>query len=185
MTVLAALLIGLFCSSVRQRKLWRQSYFQPSTTTCFHPQTNTVSDPDTLPLLLQLTSVIATGFNQRKPPHRTVCVVVDLTAAFNTVNHNILLSKIVRSTLPEATCRWLSNYLRGRQSVTSCRGVKSMARIVHTFINKTNNTGTKTEPWCTPLFTSFHADDSPLITTFCLLSCRNSLIQLNVSPDIL
>ena len=52
------------------------------------------------------------------------------------------------------------------------------------FINKTNNTGTKTETWCTPLFTSFHTDDSLLITTFCLLSCRNSLIQLNVSPDI-
>ena len=48
---------------------------------------------------------------------------------FDTVNHNVLLSKIVRSTLPEATCRWLSNYLRGRQSVTSCRGVKSQARI--------------------------------------------------------
>ena len=61
--------------------------------------------------LLQLTSDIATGFNQRKPPHRTVCVAVDLTAAFDTVNHNVLLSKIVRSTLPEATCRWLSNYL--------------------------------------------------------------------------
>ena len=82
--------------------------------------------------LLQLTSDIATGLNQRKPPHRTVCVAVDLTAAFDTVNHNILLSKIVRSTLPEATCQWLSNYLRGRQSVTSCRGVKSKARIVHT-----------------------------------------------------
>ena len=81
--------------------------------------------------LLQLTSAIATGFNQRKPPHRTACVAVDLTAAFNTVNHNILLSKIIRSTLPEATCQWLSNYLRGRQSVTSCRGVKSKARIVH------------------------------------------------------
>ena len=128
-------------------------------TICFHPQTNTVSDPDTLPILLQLTSVITTGFNQRKPPHRTVCVVVDLTAAFNTVNHNILLSKIVRSTLSEATCRWLSSYLRARQSV-----VKS--KIVRTFINKTNNTGTKKEHWCTPLFTSFHADDSPLITTF-------------------
>ena len=34
--------------------------------------------------LLQLTSDIATGFNQRKPPHRTVCVAVDLTAAFDT-----------------------------------------------------------------------------------------------------
>ena len=82
--------------------------------------------------LLQLTSGVATGFNQRKPPHRTVCVAVDLTAAFDTVNHNALLSNIARSTLPEATCRWLSNYIRGRQSVTSSRGVKSKARIIHT-----------------------------------------------------
>ena len=51
-TPLSALLISLSCSSVQQRKLWRISYFQPSTTTCFHPQTNTVSDQDTLPLLL-------------------------------------------------------------------------------------------------------------------------------------
>ena len=34
------------------------------------------------------------------------------------------------------TCRWLSNYLRGRQSVTSCRGVKSKARIVHTSVQQ-------------------------------------------------
>ena len=53
--------------------------------------------------LLQLTSDVATDFNQRKPPHRTVCVAVDLTTAFDTVNHNALLSKIARSTLPEAT----------------------------------------------------------------------------------
>ena len=66
--------------------------------------------------LLQLTSDVATGFNQRKPPHRTICVAVDLTVAFDTVNHNVLLSKIARSTLPDATCRWLSNYIRGRQS---------------------------------------------------------------------
>ena len=52
--------------------------------------------------LLQLTSDIAAGFNQMKPPHRTVCNAVDLTAAFDTVNHNVLLSKIVRSTLPMA-----------------------------------------------------------------------------------
>ena len=82
--------------------------------------------------LLQLTSDVATGFNQRKPSHRTVCVAIDLTAAFHIVNHNALLSKIARSTLPEATCRWLSNYIRGRQSVTSSRGVKSKARIIHT-----------------------------------------------------
>ena len=86
--------------------------------------------------LLQLTSDIAKGFNQMKPPHRTVSVAVDLTAEFDAVNHNVLLSTIVRSTLPEATCQWLSNYIRGRQSVTSCRGVKSRAMIAHTGVPK-------------------------------------------------
>ena len=54
--------------------------------------------------LLQMTSDVATGFNQRKPAHQTICVAVDLTAAFEKVNHNVLLSKIARSPLPEATC---------------------------------------------------------------------------------
>ena len=103
--------------------------------------------------LLQLTSDVATGFNQRKPTHRTVCVAVDLTAAFDTVNHNALLSKIARSTLPEATCRWLSNYIRGRQSVTSSRGVKSKARIIYTGVPQ----GSKLSP---TLF-SFYIADMP------------------------
>ena len=47
--------------------------------------------------LLQLTTDIAMGFNQRKPPDHTVCVAVDLSAAFDTVCHNRLLSKINRS----------------------------------------------------------------------------------------
>ena len=97
--------------------------------------------------LLQLKSDIATGFNQRKPPHRTVCVAVDLTTAFDTVNHNVLLSNIVISTLLEATGRWLSNYLRGSQSVTSCRGVKSKARIVRSKMS--------------PMLSSFYLADMP------------------------
>ena len=124
-TALSALLIGLSRSSVRQRKLWRllllpaiNNHLLPSADQHgFRPGHSTTS------ALLQLTSDIATGFNQRKTPHHTVCVTVDLTTAFDTVNHNVPLSKIVRSTLPEATCRWLSNYLRGSQSVTGCRGV--------------------------------------------------------------
>ena len=106
--------------------------------------------------LLQLTSDVATFFNQRKPPHQTICVVVDLTAAFDTVNHNILLSKIARSTVPEAICQWLSNYIRGRQSVTSCRGVKLKARIIHTGVPK----GSKLSP---TLF-GFYIADMPRST---------------------
>ena len=103
--------------------------------------------------LLQLTSDVATGFNQRKPPHLTVCVAVDLTVAFDTVNHNALLSNIVSSTLPEATCRWLSNYIRGRQSVTSCRSVMSNARLIHSGVPR----GSK----LSPMLFSFYIADMP------------------------
>ena len=95
-------------------------------------------------------SLQLTGFNQRKSPHHTVCVAVDLTVAFDTVNDNVLLSKIVRSTLPGTTCRWLSNYLRGSQSVTSCGGVKSNARIVHTGVPQ----GSQISPTLSSLYIS-------------------------------
>ena len=84
--------------------------------------------------LLQLTTDIQTGFNQQKLPIRTVCVAIDLTAAFDTVSHDTLISKIAGSSLPPAITRWLSCYLRGRQAATSFRGTKSSTRIVRTGI---------------------------------------------------
>ena len=65
-------------------------------------------DHSTTSALLQLTTDIAMGFNQRKPPDRTICVDVYLSVVFDTVCHNNLLSKINRSHLPPATARWLS-----------------------------------------------------------------------------
>ena len=92
----------------------------------FRPRHSTTS------VLLQLTTDIETGFNQRKPPHRTVCVTIDLTDTFDTVSHDILISKIAGSSLPPAITRWLSCYLRGRQAATSFRGTKSSTRICST-----------------------------------------------------
>ena len=107
-------------------------------------------------------------FQPKEPPHRTECVAVDLTAVFDTVNHNVLLSKIVRSALPGATCRWLSNYLRSRQSVTSCRDVNSKARIVHTGVPQ----GSKRSPTLFSFFISLicygrqnHSSGSVMRTT--------------------
>ena len=62
----------------------------------FRPEHSTTS------ALLQLTTDITMGFNQRKPSDRTVCVTIDLSAAFVTACHNNLLSKINRSQLPPA-----------------------------------------------------------------------------------
>ena len=92
----------------------------------FRPRHSTTSS------LLQLTTYIETGFNQRKPPHRTVCVAMDLIAVFDTVSHDILISKIARSALPHAITRWPSCYLRKRQAATTFRGIKSSTRIVCT-----------------------------------------------------
>ena len=65
----------------------------------FRPRHSTTST------LLQITADIETGFNQRKPPHHTVCVAIDLTAAFDTVFHDTLISKNVGSSLPPAITR--------------------------------------------------------------------------------
>ena len=112
--------------------------------------------------LLQLTTDIAVGFNQRKPPDRTVCVAEDISAAFDTVCHNNLSSKINRFQLPPATARWLSCYMRGRQANTCFRGVKSTSRKV--------NTGSKLLSSC---------------SAFTLLTCRYRQIQSSGSATLL
>ncbi|KAH7696225.1 hypothetical protein AAVH_36707, partial [Aphelenchoides avenae] len=55
--------------------------------------------------LLEITSDVATGFSQRKPAERTVLVSLDLSKAFDTVDHRQLIDAIYRSTLPRATVR--------------------------------------------------------------------------------
>ena len=119
------------------------------------------------------------GFNQRKPPDRTVCVAVDLSAAFDTVCHNKLLSKINRSPLPPATSRWLSSYLRGRQAKTCFRGVKSSSRKVHAGVPQ----GSKLSP---SLF-SFYIADMPTPTEpvkrVCYARHRSAVEPLMIAKD--
>ena len=102
----------------------------------------------TISALLQMTTDIALGFNQRKPSDRTICVAVDLSAAFDTVCHNNLLSKINRSQLPMATAQWLSCYLRGRQAKTCFGGVKSTSRKVNTGVPQGSKLSTSLFSFC-------------------------------------
>ena len=108
--------------------------------------------------LLQMTTNIAMGFNQKKPPDRTICIAVDLSAAFHTVFHNNLLSKINRSQshLPPASARWLSCYLRGTQAKTCFRGVKSTSRKI--------NTGVLQSSKLSQSLFSFYIADMPIPT---------------------
>ena len=69
--------------------------------------------------LLPLVHKVAAGFNQLKPPLRTVSMAIDLSKAFDTVNHSKLIQTIAATTLHHNVVRWLSAYLRGR--FASCR----------------------------------------------------------------
>ena len=77
-----------------------------------------------------MTTDITMRFKQRKPPGRTICVAVDLSAAFDTVCHNNLMSKINRSQLPLATARWLSCYLRGSKDLLQSSTSKNVNTCV-------------------------------------------------------
>jgi hypothetical protein len=75
---------------------------------------------------------VCKGFNQNLPPDRTVLVQIDLSKAFDMVNHDKLLKGLNDSDLPPHLKRWMNCYLRGRQSKVQFRNKTSTSRNVRT-----------------------------------------------------
>ena len=64
----------------------------------------------------------------------TGAIFIDLTKAFDTVNHSILLSKLCGLGVPNASpaYNWFESYLSNRWQVTVCNGTKSSPKTVQT-----------------------------------------------------
>jgi hypothetical protein len=77
--------------------------------------------------LLPLSTAIALGFNQNKPPAQTAVVAIDISKAFDWVDHTLLIQKLADSTMHSNIVRWLSAYIRGRQAVCLFTFVRSKA----------------------------------------------------------
>ena len=75
-----------------------------------------------------ITSHIKEGLNINKPVNRTVLVAVDLTCAFDTVSHEILIADIAKLNLDPFIKRFLCGYLRGRKTFVEFRNTKSKHR---------------------------------------------------------
>ena len=73
---------------------------------------------------------INSGLNRKQPVHRTVSVAIDLSKAFDTVDHQLLLEDINNLNLNDNVKRFLCAYLRGRQTYVVFRNSKSTYRKV-------------------------------------------------------
>ena len=77
-----------------------------------------------------INNFITTGLNMKKPVERTVSVAIDLSKAFDTVDHHLLLQDIKSLPLNSYVTRFLCAYLRGRQTFVEFRGSRSNYRVV-------------------------------------------------------
>ncbi len=84
--------------------------------------------PFTTTALQNINNHITKGLNKKPPVDRTVLVAIDLSRAFDTVNHDILLDDINELNLNDNIKRFLCAYLRGRQTYVVFRGSKSTYR---------------------------------------------------------
>ena len=82
--------------------------------------------------LLNITNTIIEGFNQKKPPSRTILVSLDLSKAFDTINIHKLLLKLLSTSVPSYIVKFLANYLRGRKAFTTFQNSTSKKKNLKT-----------------------------------------------------
>ena len=82
--------------------------------------------------LHRINNIITTGFNQHKPPTRTVATALDMSKAFDTVNIYKLLQKTLNTNIPNTIIKFISNYTRARQAYTLYNNTKSKRKTFKT-----------------------------------------------------
>ena len=89
------------------------------------------SKHSTTSALLKVVTEAGANFNRPLPnPNRTVVVAVDLSKAFDSVDHCTLLSRMADTTLPGWMLRLMQNWLHGREMRTLFRDQISRCRKI-------------------------------------------------------
>ena len=82
--------------------------------------------------LQHLTNTIAQGFNKKRPPKRTILVAIDMSRAFDVIDHQKLIEKLMTLTdMPGLYIKFLANYIQGRKAFTTYNKTKSKQRCFH------------------------------------------------------
>jgi hypothetical protein len=79
----------------------------------------------TVTALLPLATQISINFNDVKPPRHSALVAVDISKAFDSVNHTLFIEEMCATELHPNYKRWISAYLHGRTASCCFNGVIS------------------------------------------------------------
>ena len=101
----------------------------------FHPAQHGLRPKhSTCTALSTITADIAAGFSRKNPDRRTVLVALDLTAAFDNVDHQQLLDCVLNTNIPSTIHRWLYNYMQNRRAMVHFLQKESKSRKVKTVV---------------------------------------------------
>ena len=125
--------------------------------------------------LLPVVTKIAEGFNAIKPPSRSATVAIDISKAFDSVDHTLLLDQISHSTLHSNLVRWLAAYLRGRTASCHYLAAKSPLKIIHT--------GVPQGSVLSPSLFNYFVSDCPNVAEL-MTSYADDFTILESSPDL-
>ena len=74
----------------------------------------------TVSALHTLNNTVAKGFNQMPPPPaRTITLTLDMRKAFDTINIQTLIKKLLQTNIPGTIIKLIANYIKGRKANTT------------------------------------------------------------------
>ena len=112
-----------FISKLSEKAVFDQTYNLMVKNDLYPPnQSSYRKNHSTETALLKITNDILLNMNKQ---HVTLLVLLDLSAAFDTVDHNILMSSLSVLGLGGTALEWFSSYLTGRSQRISVRGCQS------------------------------------------------------------
>ena len=112
---------------------------------------------------LELVDDISKQLDNKQIP---LCVFLDLSKAFDTLDHNILLSKLKHYGLRNISLQWFSSYLSNRVQYIESDGIKSSPTIIKTGVPQGSILG--------PLLFIIYMND---------INCASSIFKANLYAD--